>query len=264
MSKRTYYALAQNGAEASINIYGDITSYPWGEGDVSAVNLSRKLEELGDVERINVFINSYGGEVAEGLAIYNALRRHKAKVVTYCDGFAASIASVIFMAGDERVMNEASLLMIHNAWTYAAGNADQLRKQADDLDKITKASVEAYKAHSTLTEEEIEALMDAETWILPEEAIEYGFATAIDKTESEHASQSARNCFRALVEAARAKQAAEPDEDEDETEEEPDTEEDEGKPEEGDDPEAEPDEKPEEKRNDATTLMAGFFKAIFN
>jgi len=188
---RKYYSLEKSKQTATLSIYGDITSWPWNENDVSAANLSKQIEALGDVEQIDVYINSYGGEVAEGLAIYNALRRHKAKVRTICDGFACSIASVIFMAGDERVMNEASLLMIHNAWTYASGNAEELRKQADDLEKITQASVEAYKAHSSLEEEEIKTLMDAETWILPDEAMSYGFATSIEKTEREKASQNA-------------------------------------------------------------------------
>ena len=157
---RQYYQLTKANNTATINIYGDITSFPWCDGDVSASNLSRQLEQLTDVSEIDVYINSYGGEVAEGLAIYNALKRHKAKVRTYCDGFAASIASVIFMAGDERIMNDSSLLMIHNAWSYVQGNAKELRKQADDLDKITQASVVAYKAHSTLSEAEIVELMD--------------------------------------------------------------------------------------------------------
>lgn len=188
---KKFFSLVKEKQTATLNIYGDITSWPWLDTDVSAANLSKQLEALGDVEQIDVYINSYGGEVAEGLAIYNALRRHKAKVTTYCDGFACSIASVIFMAGDERIMGESSLLMIHNAWTYAMGNSAELRKQADDLEKITQASVEAYKSHSSLSEKEIKKLMDNETWILPEEALSYGFATTVDKTENEKASQSA-------------------------------------------------------------------------
>ena len=277
--RRTYYSLATNGNEASINIYGDITSYPWEEhGDVSAVNLSKRLEELGEVSKINVYINSYGGEVAEGLAIYNALKRHKAKVVTYCDGFAASIASVIFMAGDKRVMSEASLLMIHNAWTVGVGNAAELRKQADDLDKITRASIEAYKAHSNLSEDEIKALLDAETWILPEEALEYGFATKVEKTESKHASQSVRQSLVALIKG-KAKAA---EEDEEEDEEPPEAEpKDEAEAETEDDPEDDPkedasenedsdeEEKPEDedkepKENKATQMWNGLFNAIKN
>ncbi len=212
---KKYYSLTQNDGVLDLDIYGDITSVPWNKGDVSAVDLAEQLKNA-DVEQINVYISSYGGEVQTGLAIYNALKRHKAKVTTYCDGFACSIASVIFMSGDERVMNEASLLMIHNAWTGAVGNAEELRKQAEDLDKITQASVEAYKAHSSLEEEEIKALMDAETWILPEEALEYGFATTISKTENVHASQ---NAFAKLVEIVKAYQAAEKTDDDEEPEE---------------------------------------------
>lgn len=219
--KRNYFSLEKTKQTATINIYGDITSWAWEElGEVSAVNLSKQLEALGDVDKIDVFINSYGGEVAEGLAIYNALKRHKAKVTTYCDGFACSIASVIFMAGDERVMNESSLLMIHNAWTYAMGNSEELRKQADDLEKITQASVEAYKSHSSLTEKEIKKLMDEETWILPTEALEYGFATSIDKPDSKNASQ---NAFLQLFEIIKAHQAEADDENaDDENQDEPD------------------------------------------
>lgn len=235
---RKYFALEKHKQTATINIYGDITSWPWFEGDVSAVNLSKQLEELDDVNEINVYINSYGGEVAEGLAIYNALRRHKAKVRTICDGFACSIASVIFMAGDERIMNEASLLMIHNAWTWASGNATELRKQAEDLDKITQASVEAYKAHSSLTEDKIKELMDAETWILPSEAIDYGFATGIEKTEKANTSQNAKAKLFGIVRAYQEKQ--EDDEEPDNT---PDDDE-------QDDPENEPDNPPDDDSND--------------
>lgn len=188
---RRYYSLEQTEGEANISIYGDVTSWPWLESDVSAYNLSKQIEDL-DVDVINVGINSYGGEVAEGLAIYNALKRHKAKVVTRCDGFACSIASVIFAAGDERVMSESSLLMIHNAWTSAQGDANELRKQADDLEKINEASVKAYMAIASVEEDEIRALMDEETWISPEEAVSMGLATSVETTDSDKPAQSVR------------------------------------------------------------------------
>ncbi|EGC8431292.1 Clp protease ClpP [Listeria monocytogenes] len=283
---RKYFALEKHKQTATINIYGDITSWPWFEGDVSAVNLSKQLEELDDVNEINVYINSYGGEVAEGLAIYNALRRHKAKVRTICDGFACSIASVIFMAGDERVMNEASLLMIHNAWTWASGNAAELRKQAEDLDKITQASVEAYKAHSSLKEEEIKALMDAETWILPAEAIDYGFATAIEKTEKANTSQNAKAKLFGIVRAYQENLDDEeelddtPDDDEQENPDEnpDDTTDDDSEDEPGtgdsedDDPETADDEEEDSSSDDpnadeeekAAQMWSGFFNALKN
>ncbi|CEK29410.1 phage related protease [[Clostridium] sordellii] len=191
MNKR-YYSLTQSEDEATIVIYGNITSWDWREKDVSSYTLSKQLEEL-DVSTINVYINSYGGEVAEGLAIYNNLKRHKAKVRTYCDGFACSIASVIFMAGDERIMSSASLLMIHNAWTYTAGNANDLRKEADDLEKITQASINVYMSEVNISEEELKQLLDDETWITPQEAFEKGFATTmINEKKNKNANQDAK------------------------------------------------------------------------
>lgn len=201
MVKNKYYALKTNGKEADIYIFGDITSWEWLDSDVSSYTLSKELKELDpEIETINVHINSYGGEVAEGLAIYNMLKNHKAKVKTYCDGFACSIASVIFMAGDERIMNNASLLMIHNAWMYTAGNADQLRKDADDLDVITQASIEAYKIHINITEDELKELLDGETWLLPADALEKGFATSIvGESATDKAAASARRVLFSLV-----------------------------------------------------------------
>lgn len=191
-TNKKYYNLETEGTKAALYIYGDITSWPWLESDVSSYNLSKQLEQLGDVEEIDVYINSYGGEVAEGLAIYSALKRHKAKVTTWCDGFACSIASVIFMAGDTRIMSNASLIMIHNAWTRVSGNANELRKQADDLDTITQASINAYMEKVNISEGELKELLDEEKWLLPQEALEKGFATMIAGVDtSSKPSQSA-------------------------------------------------------------------------
>lgn len=202
---KKYFSLALNKekTEANIDIYGDITSWEWFESDVSSYTLSKKLETLPDtVENINVYINSYGGEVSEGLAIYNALKRHKAKVTTYCDGFACSIASVIFMAGDERIMSTASLLMIHNAWLQcASGNANQLRKQADDLDVITQASINAYMSCVNIKEEELKAMLDSEKWLEYKEALEKGFATSVvsEQSDSKAVNQSAKKMIIAKL-----------------------------------------------------------------
>lgn len=176
---KQYYALAQEGNAAEITIYGDITSWPWLESDVSAYLLSKRIDAI-EADVINVYINSYGGEVSEGLAIYNALKRHRAKVHTYCDGFACSAASVVFMSGEERTMGEASLLMIHNAWTYAQGNAKELRKAADDLETISEASANAYRAAVNIDDKKLAALLDNESWITPEDAVSMGFATGIE------------------------------------------------------------------------------------
>ena len=186
--------------EADIYIYGDITSWEWDESDVSSFTLSKDLQALpDDIQIINVYINSYGGEVAEGLAIYSALKRHKAKVKTFCDGFAASIASVIFSAGDERIMSNASLLFIHNAWSYASGDANAMNKEAEDLAKITQASIEAYKEVVNLSEEKLKELMDAETWLSPAECIEMGFATQIVSDSNSNPAQSAQRAIQQIL-----------------------------------------------------------------
>ena len=273
--RKNYFSMTQSGDTATINIYGDISSWDWCEKDMSANKLSKQLDELTDVSVINVCINSYGGEVAEGLAIYNALKRHKAKIKTYCDGFACSIASVIFMAGDERIMSESSLLMIHNAWTWTQGNAEELRKQADDLEKITQASVNAYKAHSTLSEEEIKALMDNETWILPEEATEWGFATSVDKTENTNASQNAKMSLRGII--LKYREELDDDEEKDPEGVNDDEDDDEGKnpdnpdsdtpkdpPDDNSDDDEEEEEETDDEKKEATQKWVGFFNALLN
>lgn len=210
MNKK-YFQLTQNNNEVDIQIYGDITSWEWFDTDVSSYTLSKQIEGL-ECDVINVYINSYGGEVAEGLAIYNQLKRHKSKVKTICDGFACSAASVIFMAGDERVMSTASLLMIHNAWTYTGGNAKELRKQADDLDVITQASINTYMQEVNITEEELKEMLDNETWISPQEAIEKGFITAIvNEKDAEQISQNVKKSLIKMI--ADSKKEEEIDED---------------------------------------------------
>lgn len=209
--KNKYYSLLVSGREADVYIFGDITSWEWMESDVSSYTLAREINGL-DVDYINVHINSYGGEVAEGLAIYNMLKNHNAKIRTYCDGFACSVASVIFMAGDERIMNNASMLMIHNAWTYAAGNAAELRKAADDLDIITQGAVAAYMSAVNITEEELKVMLDAEKWLLPQEALEMGFATSIIGADniSEKAAASAKKALFYIVKKSVYENCTEP------------------------------------------------------
>lgn len=278
---KKFYQLMQKEDVAELYIYGDITSTKWFEEDVTAKGIVEEINSIS-ADVINVYISSYGGEVQAGLAIYNALKRHKAKVKTYCDGFACSIASVIFMAGDERIMNDSSLLMIHNAWSFAEGNAKELKKIAEDLEKITQASVSAYKAHSNLTEEEIVEMMDNETWILPEEAVEYGFATAIEKTKAKNASQNARQSLFNIIKMAQQAEDEAEDEEKDEDEETPPDDENPVEPEEPpeneDDSEENPEDEPEdeeseeeevteedsedEEEKEAAQRMNGFFNAF--
>jgi ATP-dependent Clp protease protease subunit len=166
-----------NDQKTEISIYGDIASWRWFENDVSSHSFKSELDAV-ETPEIEVHINSYGGEVAEGLAIYNMLKSSDKEVTTINDGFACSIASVIFMAGKNRVMNTGSLLMWHNPWVHTAGNANELEKAAADLRKMAESSVEIYSQSSKLTSEEIKELMDKETWITADEAIEWGVATS--------------------------------------------------------------------------------------
>lgn len=190
---KKYYSIMQTDREADVYIYGDITSWPVLESDVSSYTLSRELQDI-DADIINVYINSYGGEVAEGLAIYNMLKRHKALIKTYCDGFACSVASVIFMAGGERIMSPASLLMIHNAILSTTGNAEELRKSADDLETISTVAFEAYRDAVSISEGDLQALLDAESWIAPDDALAMGFATSVSQAkQSDKPMQSARS-----------------------------------------------------------------------
>lgn len=186
-----YYQLTQTEDTAELYIFGDICSWPWKEfGEKSGWNIVEELQSI-TADNVQVHINSYGGEVAEGLAIYNVLKNSGKNITTICDGFACSAASVVFMAGSKRIMNAASLLMIHNAWAGVYGNASELRKAADDIEKITQASVEAYKLRCNISEEKIKELMDDESWILPVDAVEMGFATEIMEVENTGAQQSA-------------------------------------------------------------------------
>ncbi|WP_309387508.1 head maturation protease, ClpP-related [Cerasicoccus frondis] len=157
-----------------IFIFDEIDPY-WGIG------AKQFIDELNAVTTANIDlrINSIGGSVFDGLAMANALKRHAAKVRVTVEGLAASIASVIAIAGNSVEMGDGAFLMIHNAWTFAWGNAKELRKQADDLDKINESIVSAYVAKTGLKRDDIAAMMDAETWLSAAECVEKGFA---DKT----------------------------------------------------------------------------------
>lgn len=137
-----------------------------------------------DTPNLVVRINSYGGDVAEGLAIYSLLSSFKGHLTTIVDGFACSAASVIFMAGQIRIVPEQGLLMIHNAWSYAEGDSNTMKKMAEDLEKITQPSVNIYTSKTKLSEEEIKEKMDRETWITSKEAFDWGFATSIERNEA--------------------------------------------------------------------------------
>lgn len=173
-----------NSKEADISIYGEIVSCKWDETDTTAASFQKDLKALGDVEKINLHVNSPGGSVFEGIAIGNMLKQHKAQVIAHVDALAASIASVIVASADKVIMPENSMLMIHNPWSCVIGNAKELRKTADDLDKIAQSSVITYlsKSGEKLTEEKIKQIMDEETWLTAEEAFGLGLCDEVSET----------------------------------------------------------------------------------
>lgn len=174
-----YYALQVAEKTADIYIFGDITDWKWLESDVTAYGLAKEIEQLGEVDVINVHIDSYGGIVSEGWAIYNALMHHPARVVTYADGFVASAAIFPFLAGEERRASNVSAFYLHEGWMHASGYADDLRAAADQLDTLTDIGINAFTARTNMSAETVKELMAAETWLTPAQALDYGIATAI-------------------------------------------------------------------------------------
>lgn len=173
-----YFAIQQAERTADIYIFGDIVPFAFFEGDVSAHSIVQQIQEL-DVDTIRVHIDSYGGAVSEGWAIYNALREHPAKIVTFGDGFVASAALYPFMAGDERYASNLSAYFFHQVMTGASGYAEDLRRAADEADILTEIGMAAFTERANITEEEVRQLMEAETWLSPQQALDYGIATAI-------------------------------------------------------------------------------------
>jgi ATP-dependent Clp protease protease subunit len=162
-------------------LYGDISSSTWWGDEVTPKQFKTDLDKLGDISNLNIYINSGGGDVFAGQAIHSMLSRHTAYKTVYIDGLAASIASVIAMAGDKVVMPKNAMMMIHKAWTIAAGNADDFRKVADDMEKIEEGIVATYRGKTNLEASEIMELMTAETWLTAEDAISKGFADEIEQ-----------------------------------------------------------------------------------
>ena len=184
-----YYAIEQSGKSAKLIIYGAITPWRWEESDVSAWSIQKELQAL-DADEIHVHINSGGGSVAEGFAIYNALREHPAKVITHADGFVASAGIFPFLAGEERIANIVSAFYFHPVQISARGGPAELRKAADQAELLSEQGLHAFEAAGVSAEaaRELEARDDFAT---PQEMLKLGIATAIaGQPESDEATQS--------------------------------------------------------------------------
>lgn len=211
-----YFSLARHPEEQSADIYifgniahnrGGLSGLLQANSDQSSYDLANQVAGIPEDWAITVHINSNGGELKEGLGIYNVLKSRD--VTTICEGFAASAGSVIFCAGKTRIMQPASLLFIHQAQMEAAGNADDFQKAADDLRIVTSAAVEAYKeAGITIDDDQLEAMLKAETWITPEEAVAYGFATQISEPDEDDPNDAIMNDAMHSIMAAVKRPAA--------------------------------------------------------
>lgn len=161
--------------EIEVKVYGEIVNMPCWDGDVSANSLKKEIEKYPNAKKISVRINSPGGDVFEAQAIYNILKNHQAEVTVYIDALAASAATLIASAGDKVVMYNNALFMMHNPWTWATGEAKDFVKKAELLGTIKDTLLNVYETHSSLSREEISAMMDEETWMTADEALENGF-----------------------------------------------------------------------------------------
>lgn len=191
---KRYYSIQQAERTADIYIFGDIVPFEFFEGDVSAYGIVQQIKDL-DVDTINVHIDSYGGSVSEGWAIYNALREHPARINTYGDGFVASAALYPFLAGDSRYASNLSAYYFHEVMSSAYGYAKDLRAAANEAEVFTEIGIKAFTDRAGIAEEDVRQLMAEETWLSPEQALEYGIATAVIADDIPRHMQSAKKAF---------------------------------------------------------------------
>ena len=168
-------------------IYDDVTEYgefnwstwEYEDSETSAKYFAEKLEEIPDGQTIELHINSNGGSVKEGVAIYNLLKQKQNQKIGIVDGVAHSVAFLILQACDTRKMCLGTTALIHNMWLYCAGNATQLRKYADDLDDMMEANREVFLERATINESDLIDIMEKETYLTPNKALEYGLIDEI-------------------------------------------------------------------------------------
>lgn len=163
----------------TLYVYGDIRREKWYDSDVIASEFAKELSEFKNVKEIIVRINSNGGEVHSSIAIMNLLKDHQANVTIIIDGMCASGASLIAMAGDTIKMNKGAFIMIHEAWTYTDGNADDLIKHAEVLKGINEEMIKIYNEKTGISHDELVEMLKAETFLNDEDALKKGFCDEI-------------------------------------------------------------------------------------
>lgn len=183
-----------------IYVYGDI---------IDGSGIVEQIQALNGADEINVYINTMGGSVQEGIAIINALRRTGATINTYNTSFACSMGATILLTGDNVYMYDNSLTMIHNCWSVACGDSKSLRRQADDLDKINESLLQIYMQATTLDEATLIQMMNDETWLTAEECEDYfGINIISNKNESKAVASVKDKVIEAILqEKKRAQQS---------------------------------------------------------
>ena len=182
MNNKTKYSFTAKAQDSvlDLSLYGPVGADMFGDG-VTAQTINDALAANKDCTSVTLHVNSPGGDLFTGTAIYNALRAIGKPVNVIVDGLAASAASLVAMAGDTCVMNPGSVMMIHRAQAICAGYSDDMTKMADVLNKVSDSAADIYVAKTGLTKADVLALMAAETWMTPEEAVKEKFATAVGK-----------------------------------------------------------------------------------
>jgi ATP-dependent Clp protease, protease subunit len=173
------------GSTTEITIYGDIGESFWGES-VSASDIKNALRDI-ETESITIRLNSPGGDAFDGISIRNTLKDHKAKVTVIVDGLAASAASIIAMGADEVIMNTGSMMMIHEASTFAWGTKADIKKTLNALEGIDKSIADIYMTRFNGDLEELNSLVESETWLTANETVEKGFADKVNEVKDDDA-----------------------------------------------------------------------------
>jgi len=197
---RGFRASLRDDGTLEMLVYGDIVDTAtlsmleaWGyptDGFISATAIKKQMDEAGEYAGISLRINSPGGDAFEGIAIHNLIRAQGKPVAVYVDGVAASSASIVAMAGDTITMGGNAMMMVHNAWCGCQGEAADMRKTADLLDKVSESIGQTYVKRTGKTAAEIKALMDAETWMSAQDCLRDGFATKIAEEPDEQSAQA--------------------------------------------------------------------------
>lgn len=187
--------------DVELRIEGEIVSdddawiYEWFGIPAASPNTFRQALSEHKGKNLTVWVDSWGGDVFAGAGIYNALKEHKGKVTVKIDGKAVSAASVIAMAGDQVLMSPASILMIHNPWTYARGESKDMRHQADVLDEVKESILNVYMAKTGLSHAKLSRLMDEETWMSAKKAMSDGFANGMLYADTGASEEPIQNSF---------------------------------------------------------------------